>query len=175
MSPVYTDHLKVWSSAPSPSGSWASGIEALELNPAGLPPVTQRSGQRTLLPNSSHASEAPSPALLQTQAARPNSRNWLHTPSSALAFPCWVTSKLFRQTLRRKPSAHEEFTMWKTLGSPDNSHLVYSHCRSLLSYCMRSNRSTNVICPESESGYFLPCRGWRSLQIVNVMLKGEDR
>ena len=67
--------------------------------------------------------------------------------------------------------------MWSALGSPNSSHCVYSHRCSLLLYCMCFNHSANLLCPERESGrLFLSVQGDRApLQVINIMLKGEDR
>lgn len=138
-------------------GSWAAEIRALELNPAGLSPVTRTEGGSSPCDH-----EAPSAALPQTQASQPNYKKLGTYTIISLCLPLAGNQQAFSQTLRGKPSANEEFTVWSPLGSLNNSCLVYSHQCSLLPYSLCFNRSANVICPERESGcFFLTVQGMK--------------
>lgn len=97
---------------------------------------------------------------------QPHSEKWPHAPVS-LCLPLTGSQEAFQPNT----SAHEELTLWRTLGSSITQTLfILTGAHSYHVACVPTALQMSSV--QTEEWLFCTLQGWTPLQIGDVMLKG---
>lgn len=136
-------------------GSWAAEIRALELNPAGLSPVTRTEGGSSPCDH-----EAPSAALPQTQASQPNYKKLGTYTIISLCLPLAGNSKLSAKHSEENPQPMKSSQCGAHLAvSITHALFILTNAHSYRTACVSTARQMSSVQKEKVVVFFSPCRG----------------